>query len=119
MVPVVTLARDEVQSPLAGWQARSTLGAALYRAGKHEEAVVELTKATQLRQAGKAPFDFLFLAMAQHRMGATGDARKALERAVEMIEQNPPGDWMERLELRLLRGEVEAILQGKPPEPKK
>jgi hypothetical protein len=38
----------------------------LYRAGKHDEAVTELTAAIKMRPKGGTWTDHLFLAMAQH-----------------------------------------------------
>jgi serine/threonine protein kinase/WD40 repeat protein len=108
------------------------LGAALYRAGRFEEAVKRLTEATSL---DAHPFrtnmlhTWFFLAMAHHRLGHAEEARRWLDRAVQGTEKalkspaeprEKPGNldgairpnWNRKLTLLLLRGEAEKLIQG-------
>jgi hypothetical protein len=45
------------------------LGVALYRAGRPGEAAKQFRKAIELRGAAAGAGDWLFLAMAEHRLG--------------------------------------------------
>jgi tetratricopeptide (TPR) repeat protein len=110
----------------------TTLGAALYRAGRFDEAVRRLTEAEAAFKKAKASpstitYTWLFLAMAEERRGHPEQARKWLAGAVREIEQPPAerandpgvGSWNRRLTLLLLRGEAEALLKiDKKPENK-
>jgi tetratricopeptide (TPR) repeat protein len=120
-----------------------TLGAATYRAGRFEEAIGHLNdarnalpepgsprleidpKAAGGVSPGPAPggdaFDWLFLAMAHHRLGHAEEARKWLDKAVASIDrttQDPwdgasPGSriyWKTRLAYRVLRREAEGLI---------
>jgi eukaryotic-like serine/threonine-protein kinase len=100
---------------------RNTLGAALYRAGKWEQAVATLDQ----NNGARAAFDWLFLAMAHHRLGHTDQARQFLEKATAWIEkaaagkpgtllQGQPLDFDQQLDLQLLRREAEAVLAVPP-----
>jgi hypothetical protein len=94
-----------------------TRGAVLYRAGRFDEAVRRLTKSEAAFKKAKAPtatiaYTWLFLAMAEKRLGHAAHAREWLARAVREIEQPPKeranapgvGTWNRRLTLRLFRG---------------
>jgi tetratricopeptide (TPR) repeat protein len=91
----------------------TTLGATLYRAGRFDEAVL------RLKEAQAAPFGdssgpriLLFFAMAEHRLGHADQAKQWLQKAVKAIDQLPSSlSWDQRLELRLLREEAEAVLK--------
>jgi WD40 repeat protein/tetratricopeptide (TPR) repeat protein len=103
--------------------ARST-GAALYRAGKHKEAVERLTCALKLRQQ-PSPSVWLFLAMAHQRLEQPEPARQWLNKARAWIEEarnRKPDDkdglawrnlpWTERGALELLQAEAEKLIEG-------
>jgi len=86
-------------------------GAILYRAGHYKEAVARLNEGVALDKGEASMQDFLFLAMAQHRLGETGEARKTLTRFVPpRPDQGQP--W-ENLELELLGQEARALIEGK------
>jgi WD40 repeat protein/tetratricopeptide (TPR) repeat protein len=98
---------------------RNTLGDLLYRAGRHEEAIRRLNEGIALEGHGGTACDWLFLAMAHHRLENAGEARSWLSKAVGWLERaasDEPGDhgtrlsWEERLELQLLRREAEALI---------
>ena len=66
---------------------------------------------------GGDPFDWLFLAMAHHRLGHAEEARSWLDRSVRWIGQAADGSRevtalssVNRLTLGLLRSEAEALL---------
>jgi tetratricopeptide (TPR) repeat protein len=93
----------------------NTLGIALYRAGRFEEAIQRLEEAIQARGGGQGhPEDWPFLAMAHHRLGHRNDARRWLEwlRDDQAIA-DPARPWDE-LELRLVRSEAEAVILYDP-----
>lgn len=83
----------------------NTLGVALYRAGKWDDAIVALRQAEQFRSNGHA-LDWFFLAMAHWQKNEREKARKYSERAIQWMDQNVP----DNLELRAFRTEVQALL---------
>jgi tetratricopeptide (TPR) repeat protein len=92
----------------------NTLGAALYRAGKFEEAIMRLNEAIQVQRQGDTYADWLFLAMAHHRLGHGDEAKQWLAKAgkdVPLLEQ-------QLQEMQLLRHEAEALLKHEKPVPK-
>jgi serine/threonine-protein kinase len=99
------------------------LGAALYRAGRLDDAIQRLSNAdARLQKAGKQPpayspaYPWFFLAMAHHRLGRPDEARRWLERGVKRMEEEARDEslwWNRRVTLQLLRQEAEALLGGK------
>ena len=68
------------------------------------------------------PAAWVFLAMAQHRLGQAAEARSALAKATEWLDRHLGGGparqafplaWQQQVELRLLREEAEALLREK------
>jgi hypothetical protein len=88
-------------------------GAILCRAGKHAEAVAELSDVRE--RVG-----LLFRALAEHGRGNKEAARAALAEArkllppdqIDLIEQSPL-PWLEMVEVRVLVKELEALLSSK------
>jgi Flp pilus assembly protein TadD len=111
--PALQLASVAVLANAKDASARNTLGAVLCRAGRYKEALAELNTSLKLSRSGGTAADFLFLAMAHHRLGDAGEARKRLEQARAASEKSPPVIWNEQLELRLLLREAEAVIPGK------
>jgi eukaryotic-like serine/threonine-protein kinase len=115
------------------------LGAALYRAGRFEEAVTRLTEATELSchpHRTNMLSTWFYLAMAYHRLGHVGEARRWLDQAVRGTQRalkspvEPPGksgnsdgvippNWDRRLTLGLLRREAERLIQTPGTKPGK
>jgi tetratricopeptide (TPR) repeat protein len=92
------------------------LAALLYRAGRFEQALQRTEEGIQYRPEKKpVVWDWLWLAMVQHRLGETDKARDWLRQAQEWIDQNDQGRG---LELRLLRTEAEEVLRIERTEPK-
>ena len=102
-----------------------SLGGLLYRAGRFDDAVTRLTEAVKLHGNDGTPADWLFLAMAHHRLGRADEARKWLDKASRWIESHwaaEPGpaarqssSWQLRLELRLLHREAMTLVNGPRP----
>jgi WD40 repeat protein/Flp pilus assembly protein TadD len=100
----------------------NTFGAALYRSKRYDDSVKKLEEAIKIQGRGGTPHDWLFLAMAHHRLGHTEEAKKWLARAQEGIDQRTdekpkeetsatrPLSWDQRLELKLIRAEAESLI---------
>ena len=119
MAEVIKLAGQAVESSEKNDGYLKTLGAALYRAERFDEAVQQLTDLTDAWDQGSAlptltspAYTWFFLAMANHRLGRLDEARKWLDKAVEQAEQEIAGNasWNRRLTLQLLRKEAESLL---------
>jgi WD40 repeat protein/class 3 adenylate cyclase len=95
-------------------EALTTLGAALYRANRLQEAIRRLNESIRTSEGAGVPKQFLFLAMAHHRLGHSGEARRWLDRLVS----NQPREGFEfsrdELVVRILRREAEALVLGSP-----
>jgi WD40 repeat protein/tetratricopeptide (TPR) repeat protein/tRNA A-37 threonylcarbamoyl transferase component Bud32 len=123
---VLRLAQQATRQGAETYVSARALGAALYRAGKYQEAVDCLTRATQLRKQ-PVPAAWLLLAMAHQRLKHAEDAKKWLDKAgawVEQAKRRKPGEggdekelswhklpWNERLALTLLQREAEGLLK--------
>jgi hypothetical protein len=91
-----------------------TLGAALYRAARFAEAVRRLEEGIKERKGESSEADWVFLAMAHHRLGHHDQARRWLDRfPVRGPDPDPSAFWGE-LEIRLLRAEAEAVVLSDP-----
>jgi hypothetical protein len=102
---------------------RKTLGAALVRAGRPREAISALEESVRLNGHGGNAFDWLFLALAHHRLGHSKQATAALAAARDWIAHGDeraipdpyimsPLPWGTKLELELLLPEAEAQITG-------
>ena len=83
----------------------NTLGAAYFRAGEFDSAIVSLDHSTALDGVGSA-FNDAFLAMAHARLGHQEQARHCLAHAISRAEQDYPG----HVELVRLCNEAQSIL---------
>jgi WD40 repeat protein/serine/threonine protein kinase/tetratricopeptide (TPR) repeat protein len=100
----------------------NTLGAALYRAGHHQDAVRQLEEAIAVNGGSGTAGDWVFLAMAHYRLGNAREAKEWLAKMVRwldggaMARPNPltgrPYSIPERLEMEILRREAEALLRS-------
>jgi WD40 repeat protein/tetratricopeptide (TPR) repeat protein len=93
--------------------ALNSLGAALYRAGRFEEAVLRLEEGIRLRKKEERT-DWPFLAMAHNRLGHHDEARHWLEKLRKSEPNADPGQFWEEMEIRLLRSEAEAVILYDP-----
>ena len=116
---VIKLAEQAVESSERNDNYLKTLGAALYRAGRFDEAAQQLTDLTdawdqgsELPTSTSPAYTWFFLAMANHQLGHLDEARKWLDKAVEQAEQEIAGNasWNRRLTLQLLRKEAASLL---------
>ncbi|MHC5033202.1 MAG: tetratricopeptide repeat protein [Planctomycetota bacterium] len=86
----VEMARLAVRLAPADAGVWNTLGVALYRAGKWRESAQALQKSMGL-PSGDGVHNWLFLAMAMHKLGEE-DARKWYDKAVAWMEEHRPDD---------------------------
>jgi eukaryotic-like serine/threonine-protein kinase len=84
-----------------------TRGAVLYRAGRFEEAAKVLREAMSLHPDGSDFHAWLFLALAEHRLGHADAAKGAAARARAAPQ---PGTVWDRAEVELLAAELDAAL---------
>jgi WD40 repeat protein/serine/threonine protein kinase/tetratricopeptide (TPR) repeat protein len=95
----------------------NTLGAALYRAGRFDDAIRRLEEGVQARSGASEPQDWAFLAMAHHSLGHGDEARRWLARLREHQPSADPARFWDELEIRLLRSEAEAVVLHDPAFP--
>jgi WD40 repeat protein/tetratricopeptide (TPR) repeat protein len=89
----------------------NTLGAALYRAGRFEEAIRRLNESSKTLGDEGVPKGFAFLAMAHHRCGHQDEAKHWLEKLIASQVNEVPGSW-DDIEIRILRREAESLIVG-------
>jgi eukaryotic-like serine/threonine-protein kinase len=83
----VEFARKAVELASEDGRAWNTLGVAQFRAGNWKESINALQKSKDLRKGGD-PNDWLFLAMAQWRLGDEDAAHKWYRGSVEWMDKN-------------------------------
>ncbi len=103
---LVDLARKASDGRPDNPDARRALGAALYRAGKYEEAARQLDGQPS-KPGEKGAAELLLLAMARQRLGKAEEARNLRDRAGGATA---PAGWVKRAEADLLRREANALL---------
>ena len=113
MVRLAELAVNGAPEPLKG-AILNTLGAALYRAGRFAEAVRRLEEGIQQSKGVSREADWVFLAMAHHRLGHHDEARRWLDRFRDRRPRLAPSAFWGELEIRLLRAEAEAVVHWDP-----
>src|SRR5262249_2100654 len=102
--------------------------AALYRAGDHQGALEQFDVAAKHRPPRARDWvrawDWLFRAMAHHKLGQADQARDCLAKAVKWIEEAEANKthaaskpdwvgWNERIEVQHLRAEAEKLMSVK------
>jgi tetratricopeptide (TPR) repeat protein len=88
----------------------STLGAALLRAGRIQEAISRLEEGIRLRAGKSLPADRIFLALAHQRLGHHAEALGWFDRLETYRPNASPEHYWDELEIRLLRREAEAAV---------
>jgi tetratricopeptide (TPR) repeat protein len=122
-LPILQLAEAEAAKDPKSWHRVHELGVACYRANRFEAAIQELQQATRFHKSGGNAYNWLFIAMAHHRLGHADEAREWLTKATQWIDQGmtsslgdpyivTPLPLRYRLQLLLLRREAEALVKG-------
>jgi Flp pilus assembly protein TadD len=116
----MTLARRAADDTKIDDQEKSlylnTLGVALFRAGKIDEAVQTLTKSLAMQPTDAQPFDLYFLCMCYVRLGQEKTARDYFNRAESLVNEHRsamPQAW--RTELAQFADESTYLLNSLPP----
>jgi tetratricopeptide (TPR) repeat protein len=91
------------------------LGAALYRAGRFEEAIRRLVESNQARDDRGDPKGFAFLAMTHHRLGHSDEAGRWLDKLVAYRPKEGADFFWDEVDIRILRPEAEALIRGGQP----
>jgi tetratricopeptide (TPR) repeat protein len=91
-----------------------TLGAALYRAGRYDEATRRLEESIQGQGGASLPEEWAFLAMAHHRLGHRDEASRWLGKLREYQPSENLDRFWDELTTRLLRSEAEAVILYDP-----
>ncbi len=86
------LAREALARDTLPAQALNTLGAALYRLGRHEEAVERLLEAARRATEPEQPLNFLLLSLCYARLEVRPLAEQYYRRALETLRDHPPAD---------------------------
>jgi tetratricopeptide (TPR) repeat protein len=85
-------------------------GAVLYRSGRFEEAIRSLEKGIRLRGGTSLPRDWVFLALAHHRLGRRDEAKRWLDKLAAYRPKQERDSFWDEVEIRILRREVVAVL---------
>jgi tetratricopeptide (TPR) repeat protein len=88
------------------------LGVARYRAGQFEQAVASLEEAIRRRQPQEWGEAWLFLALAQQRLGKLQEADQGLEKPINLLVRQPASNWRRQIYLQILRKEAEGLIRG-------
>jgi serine/threonine protein kinase/Tfp pilus assembly protein PilF len=124
--PVVRLAKEGLAADPKNYNMINTVGAMLYRAGRFNEAAERLTEAEAAFEQTPGTrtsivYNWLFQAMAHHRLGHTVEAASWLEKSMRALDEPSPKvaqapariPWNQRLTLMLLRREAQELLAKK------
>jgi WD40 repeat protein len=95
-------------------QLRSTLGAALYRNHRFDDAIHYLIDGIPLRPGGDDPRSWAFLALAHSRLGHQDEAHRWLGRLRDRRPSKERSAFWDELEITLLRSEAEATILYDP-----
>jgi hypothetical protein len=97
-----------------------THGAWLYRVGRYDEAIAQLSESEASRVRGDgfpiaAAYNWCFLAMAHHRLGNTREARVWSKKVYDWQETQPDGVvWHEQATTTQLVKEMEEAFNSEP-----
>jgi WD40 repeat protein/serine/threonine protein kinase len=91
-----------------------TLGAALYRAGRFEEAVRRLEESIQAHGAGGDPKAFAFLALAHHQLGDREEAKRWLDKLKAYRPKEGFDVSRDDMDIQILQREAEGLISGSP-----
>lgn len=115
---LVSLARRGVGNDPDNQQYSNGFGAILMRAGKYDEAIGHLQKASAVGEDGSTSSSYTryFQAMTEHHLGNSDAAVDLLDQANKSSDQELADSpaWNRRLTLELLRREAESLIQSQP-----
>jgi tetratricopeptide (TPR) repeat protein len=94
--------------------ALNTLGAALFRAGRIDEAIARLNESVKASGGAGVPQDWAYLAMAHHKKGDREEARRWLEKVRAHVKDEKIAFSSDLVETRILLKEAEALLREPP-----
>jgi uncharacterized protein HemY len=109
----LTFARKAVTASADDPYLVKTLGVALYRNERYDEAVAALERSLQESKDEIVAIDLFFLAMCRHRLGDAEGAKKDRDRAVAWVKDN--GKMLSAVrseELATLQTEADTVLAG-------
>jgi tetratricopeptide (TPR) repeat protein len=95
--------------------ALNTLGAALYRAGRFEDAIARLDESVKASRGAGVPQDWVYLAMAHHKKGYAEEARRWLEKVRAYVKDEKIPFSSDLVEIRILLRELEELLEDNSP----
>jgi serine/threonine-protein kinase len=102
----VRLARHAVELTPREPSLWNTLGVALCVHGEPAESVSALQRSIEMNSGGN-PYDWLFLAMAEQKLGHTAEARSWYEKSVQWLGRNADSE-----ELARFREEARAVIEA-------
>jgi serine/threonine protein kinase/WD40 repeat protein len=108
----LTLARRAVELAPDEANYLNTLGVALYRAARLEEAVTVLERSLAAGQGKADAFDLFFLAMARHELRQIAQSRTDFDRAVKWRRDHPNQTDQDSADLDAFQAEAQALLNG-------
>jgi hypothetical protein len=94
--------------------ALNTLGAAVYRAGRFEHAILRLQEGIKARKVAEQLLNWIFFAMANHRLGHPAEVRDRLDLLRERQPSSDNEQSSEELAIRLLLSEAESVILYDP-----
>jgi tetratricopeptide (TPR) repeat protein len=95
--------------------ALNTLGAALYRAGRYEDAIARLDESVQASGGPGVPQDWVYLAMAHHKKGNTEKAGRWLEKVRAYVKDEKITFSADVVEIRILLRQLEDLFGDNSP----
>ena len=117
LIPAAVHSYDEVRaigdkltnSKSVNANEQNTYGCVLYRVGKYDGSINLLNKSIASKKGHGNAWDYVFTAMARHRLGKPGD-REALAQA-RQAAKDPAMNWQNRVEISALIEEAEGELK--------
>ena len=105
-------AQKAIQASPNNWACLNTLGVVYYRLGRHQGSIETLQKSIQANKDGGFAADFLFLAMAHHKLGHAEEAKQNYAKAIDWLKSHGPKmDKAMAAEMETYRQEAEQVLK--------
>ena len=94
------------------------LGSLLYRAGRHKDAARILEEAIRKQGEGGYVDSWLFLSLAQQKLGQMEEARQRLAMVEDWVKKQQIRTWQEKTRWQLLLEEARSQIVTMPPAPR-